>query len=846
VTTEAINIQINGSGNFKSVFAQASKGLKDLAMAHKGLAVASVATTAVIVASVKEYAKFERQLAKVNTMLTLGESRFMPRYKRGLMDLASASGQATDTLADGLFDILSASRGAEGALEVLAETTKGAVAGFTDVATATDGTLSILNSFKLANEDVTRVLDLQFATVKRGRLTYEQYAQGIGRLATTSSVSGQSIEAMNAAVATVTRSGIRAEEAFTAINRALITFLKPAPKAQEAAEGLGIQLNQAAIEGDNLGKTLQDLAQLSATELASVFRDVRSFKAISVLTKDLSGFLKDLELQYDSTGDAAEAYGKASDTLGFQVEKLGEKLKNAARIIGEPFSDALKASLKTINNLIEGRSELDEQPKEWLRAQIKILVALKSARDLTSEESTLLAGLVKQFESVLALETEIDRFKTRATHLTEKQVDASKDLVAQETQLSELAKSLAEKRGSALQTALELRAKLNSEEKKAALFNTNAFEGLLTISGDLTEEARKELSLREQIAAANLKNKDTMALGLRLAKDFVEQQREAAKAGLGPAFQTTRGGTSTGLVGGETDLFAGENGLDDTSERNAQLLSAHESFRMAQQEIDAGYFASLAGMLEDQRSLSQITYDNINQAMIGALGSGFDTIRDDFVLLLDDQQKLGGEKFWKRLKTSAIKEMVGGFTDIGKEYAKSLIGMSAADKVRLAKQAALERIARSVQLESDMFANQARAFSAAYASTAAIPLIGPALAPAAGAKALADVIAGTASLRTAANAAHGGIDNVPNLDAGNRTFLLKGGERVLQPEANKDLTSFLKVFQERQENNVNVNTGSHTFIVKVGERELSDIMVEVVNEAAGDGKLAFEPNRVSI
>ena len=43
--------------------------------------------------------------------------------------------------------------------------------------------------------------------------------------------------------------------------------------------------------------------------------------------------------------------------------------------------------------------------------------------------------------------------------------------------------------------------------------------------------------------------------------------------------------------------------------------------------------------------------------------------------------------------------------------------------------------------------------------------------------------------------AHGGIDNIPQ-SMDNKTFLLKGGERVLQPEANKDLTSYLKGNQE--------------------------------------------------
>lgn len=77
----------------------------------------------------------------------------------------------------------------------------------------------------------------------------------------------------------------------------------------------------------------------------------------------------------------------------------------------------------------------------------------------------------------------------------------------------------------------------------------------------------------------------------------------------------------------------------------------------------------------------------------------------------------------------------------------------------------------------------------AFASTAAIPIVGPALAPGAMAAALATTMPMVASITSAALAgvAHGGIDNVPR----EGTWLLDRDERVVQPQANKDLTEFL-------------------------------------------------------
>jgi len=80
----------------------------------------------------------------------------------------------------------------------------------------------------------------------------------------------------------------------------------------------------------------------------------------------------------------------------------------------------------------------------------------------------------------------------------------------------------------------------------------------------------------------------------------------------------------------------------------------------------------------------------------------------------------------------------------------------------------------------------------AFASTAAIPIVGPMLAPAAMTAATAatsPLAAGAiaAASSTLAGMAHSGLDYIPQ----EGTWLLDKGERVLSPRQNKDLTSFL-------------------------------------------------------
>ncbi len=79
----------------------------------------------------------------------------------------------------------------------------------------------------------------------------------------------------------------------------------------------------------------------------------------------------------------------------------------------------------------------------------------------------------------------------------------------------------------------------------------------------------------------------------------------------------------------------------------------------------------------------------------------------------------------------------------------------------------------------------------AYSSMAAIPVVGPVLGAVAAAAAIAAGFVNIQNINSQQfSQAHGGIDEIPQ-GMSNKTFLLDGGERVVQPEANKKLTAFL-------------------------------------------------------
>lgn len=163
---------------------------------------------------------------------------------------------------------------------------------------------------------------------------------------------------------------------------------------------------------------------------------------------------------------------------------------------------------------------------------------------------------------------------------------------------------------------------------------------------------------------------------------------------------------------------------------------------------------------------------------------------------------------------SYMEGMLGGFASLVDENSKTYAVLFGAQKAFAVAQAML---------------NIPAAYSKAYDAVVGTPFVGPYIAPAVGAAAAALQVAQAASMKSVnlTGMAHDGIDNIPQ----EGTWLLDGGERVLNPEQNKDLTRYLS---EARESNSSPNANLNPNFVIVDEREkLGDYLF------GPDGKKAF-------
>lgn len=206
-----------------------------------------------------------------------------------------------------------------------------------------------------------------------------------------------------------------------------------------------------------------------------------------------------------------------------------------------------------------------------------------------------------------------------------------------------------------------------------------------------------------------------------------------------------------------------------------QLQANYDARLEAQGDWVSGARSAWETYVEDAQNYSKQASDFVS----GALGDATNGLGDAITDIVTRTKSLG--------------DAFGGMAaDLAKSVIKALADMAAQWLVYQAVQLVVGKTAQSTAAIGLVANAQATAFQAqlaAFASTAAIPIVGPGLAAgaaAAAAAATAPMVAGVSSAAFA-GIAHGGIDNIPK----ESTWLLDAGERVLSPNQNRDLTDFL-------------------------------------------------------
>ncbi|CAI3796048.1 hypothetical protein JAMGFMIE_01470 [Rheinheimera sp. MM224] len=211
--------------------------------------------------------------------------------------------------------------------------------------------------------------------------------------------------------------------------------------------------------------------------------------------------------------------------------------------------------------------------------------------------------------------------------------------------------------------------------------------------------------------------------------------------------------------------------------------NSYEQIAEVEADWAAGANKALLNYAEEYENQFQSMADAVN----GILSSSTSAISDGLADIITGTSSV--EDAFKSMALGMSNAVINALTEMAAEW--------------LVYQAVQMIVGKSTQagaataMTFNALASQQMAAINAFASTAAIPIVGPALAPAAAATAIgltAPFVTAVTAFSTSgiAGMAHDGIDNIPR----EGTWLLDAGERVLSPNQNKDLTNFLNLNNE--------------------------------------------------
>lgn len=315
----------------------------------------------------KEYLEFETGARRIWTLLDVSEQE-LRSYTGALLDMTTKIPQSIGTLEKAMYDAISSNIDLGDSMEFIEQSSRGAIAGMTDVATAVDLNTTILNAYEMKVKDVADVNDVLFVGVDKGKVTYEEFASNLGSIIPTAASLGVELESLVAAISAMTLGGISADNAVTYLNQVLVSVLNPTKEAREEAEKYGIELSQTALQAKGLLPFLSDLKEAvgdNGESMAVMFGNVRALRSVLSLTgPQLDDFNRIMGEMGERAGATEDAYAKMVDSTANKVQTLSNTWSAIGVLLWEKVNPAFRDSIDVLNFFSLGIKEfLDDSYK---------------------------------------------------------------------------------------------------------------------------------------------------------------------------------------------------------------------------------------------------------------------------------------------------------------------------------------------------------------------------------------------------------------------------------------------------------------------------------------------------
>lgn len=332
--------------------------------------------------------QFEKGVAEVNTILDKN-AKLTDSATNAILRFSTQFGTEQQKQVRAFYNIVSAGvKGTNDQLSVLEIANKAAVAGLVNIDTAAFALVSSVNAYSRSGLTAARASDILFKGVKEGQLVFRDLANAIGRVAPIGEKLGLSFSQVIGSLAGITRTGLKADEAASALRQLFSTLSGPSEQAKKLIADVNAEIQKSIDKQVELGQiTAEQGLERSSREIINfskagikaagglapflanltkqvrgnneafntLFKNIRAFNAVASATANVKQFQQILDSVEDSAGATNAAFNILSQTLDFKIQRSVAILRSFGTILLESLIPPAKSALDFfINNFGPG------------------------------------------------------------------------------------------------------------------------------------------------------------------------------------------------------------------------------------------------------------------------------------------------------------------------------------------------------------------------------------------------------------------------------------------------------------------------------------------------------------
>lgn len=334
-------------GSLKRLAGGAGVGAAFAGFAGVGLAIKGV---------VSQTVGFDKAMRNVNSIAQLSEKQLQSLNKQ-VLSLAGKTAQAPQTLAKGLYDLVSSGFDAKESMTILASSAKAATAGLTTTEVSTKAVAAVLNAYHRPAKDAANISDTLFQTVNRGVISFEDLSTTIGDVLPFAASLHVNLNQVGAALSTMTKEGLSGAEATTRVKNVMVAFLKPNQDLAAAIKATGASSGEALTKSKGYQGALEAVIKTtdgSKSSIAKLFPNIRALGgALSVTGSNAKSAHGDLKAFADVGGATDKALGQQAKSISYQWNKVKAQFAAVSIELGAKLGPAAIKAISALSKFVD-------------------------------------------------------------------------------------------------------------------------------------------------------------------------------------------------------------------------------------------------------------------------------------------------------------------------------------------------------------------------------------------------------------------------------------------------------------------------------------------------------------